>query len=163
MAEGRQAQGRRATAWDRIAKAREGAGREHPAATPCWKAAPASTRELFGIARTLVRAAEELPKPNGERLREFRDANLESLKLQLFSDEPIYDELRDRQADRQPDLPGRASWATTTRWCRRCWPASRRASGPPNWSTGTKLKDVEDAQEALRGRQEGDRRVARTR
>jgi len=47
--------------------------------------------ELFGIARTLVRAAEELPKPNGERLREFRDSNLDSLKQQLFSEEPIYD------------------------------------------------------------------------
>jgi Peptidase S46 len=48
--------------------------------------------ELFSIARTLVRAAEELPKPSGDRLREFRDSNLESLKLLLFSEEPIYPE-----------------------------------------------------------------------
>lgn len=48
--------------------------------------------ELFTIARTLVRAAEELPKPSSDRLREFRDSNLESLKLQLFSEEPIYDD-----------------------------------------------------------------------
>jgi hypothetical protein len=47
----------------------------------------------FGIARTLVRAAEELPKPGGERLREFADARLPSLKFQLFSDEPIYEDL----------------------------------------------------------------------
>src|SRR5262249_22553678 len=46
--------------------------------------------ELFGIARTLVRAAEELPKKSSERLREFRDSNLDSLKLELFSEEPIY-------------------------------------------------------------------------
>ncbi len=46
--------------------------------------------ELFTIARTLLRAGEELPKPSSERLREFRDSNLESLKLQLFSNEPIY-------------------------------------------------------------------------
>jgi hypothetical protein len=47
---------------------------------------------LFGIARTLVRAAAEKPKPNGRRLREFRDSNLESLELQLFSTAPIYPE-----------------------------------------------------------------------
>jgi len=47
----------------------------------------------FSIARTLVRAAEELPKPSGERLREFADARLPSLKFQLFSDEPIYEDL----------------------------------------------------------------------
>jgi hypothetical protein len=48
---------------------------------------------LFGIARTLLRAAEEKPKPSGERLREFGDARLPSLELQLFSEEPIYDTL----------------------------------------------------------------------
>jgi hypothetical protein len=48
--------------------------------------------DLFGIARTLLRAAEELPKPNGERLTEFADARLASLKLQLFSEEKIFPE-----------------------------------------------------------------------
>ena len=47
----------------------------------------------FGIARTLLRAAEELPKPNNERLREFADARLPSLKFGLFSDEPIFEDL----------------------------------------------------------------------
>ena len=49
--------------------------------------------ELFGIARTLLRAAEERAKPNGERLREFTDAGRESLELGLFSDKPIYADL----------------------------------------------------------------------
>ncbi len=44
----------------------------------------------FATARTLVRAAAEKAKPNGERLREFRDSNLQSLELELFSDEPLY-------------------------------------------------------------------------
>ncbi len=44
----------------------------------------------FDIARTLVRAAAEKPKPNGDRLREFRDSNLQSLEFELFSEEPIY-------------------------------------------------------------------------
>ncbi|QJW96202.1 S46 family peptidase [Frigoriglobus tundricola] len=47
----------------------------------------------FSIARTLLRAAEELHKPGGARLREFADARLPSLKFQLFSDEPIYEDL----------------------------------------------------------------------
>ena len=47
----------------------------------------------FGIARTLLRAADEIPKPAGERLREFADARLPSLKFQLLSDEPIYEDL----------------------------------------------------------------------
>ena len=47
---------------------------------------------LFGIARTLVRAAEEKPKPSGDRLKEFGDARLPSLEFALFSDEEIYDD-----------------------------------------------------------------------
>jgi hypothetical protein len=49
--------------------------------------------ELFGIARTLVRLAEETRKPNAERLREYSEAGLESLKQQLFSEAPIYEDL----------------------------------------------------------------------
>jgi hypothetical protein len=48
---------------------------------------------LAQIARTLVRAADEKPKPNPERLREFRDSALPSLEQQLFSTEPIYKNL----------------------------------------------------------------------
>jgi hypothetical protein len=49
--------------------------------------------ELFSIARTLVRLAEESTKPNAERLREYRESNLESLQQVLFSTAPIYPEL----------------------------------------------------------------------
>ena len=49
--------------------------------------------DSFGIARTLLRAGDERPKPNGERLKEFGDARRESLELQLFSDKPIYPDL----------------------------------------------------------------------
>src|SRR6266849_4208245 len=48
---------------------------------------------LFGMARTLVRLAEESQKPNAERLREYSEAGLESLKQELFSGAPIYDDL----------------------------------------------------------------------
>ncbi len=49
--------------------------------------------DLFGIARTLLRAADEKPKPNAGRLREFGEAGLASLEFQLFSEKPIYDDL----------------------------------------------------------------------
>jgi len=49
--------------------------------------------ESFNIARTLLRAGDERPKPNGERLREFFDSNKQSLELGLFSEEPIYPDL----------------------------------------------------------------------
>ncbi len=49
--------------------------------------------ELFDIAHTLVRAAEEYPKADGERLREFAEAGRASMELGLFSDKPIHDDL----------------------------------------------------------------------
>ena len=49
--------------------------------------------DLAYYARTLVRAADEKPKPNGERLREFRDSGLPSLEQDLFSTAPVYKNL----------------------------------------------------------------------
>src|SRR5207248_7966436 len=48
---------------------------------------------LFKYARRLLRAGDERPKPNGERFPEFRDSNRESLELDLFSTEPVYDDV----------------------------------------------------------------------
>lgn len=48
---------------------------------------------LFRVARTLVRGAEERGKPNGERLREFTDANLPRLQQQLAAATPVYPEV----------------------------------------------------------------------
>ncbi|MFM7749724.1 MAG: S46 family peptidase, partial [Opitutaceae bacterium] len=49
--------------------------------------------DSFGLARNLLRAGDELPKPNGERLKEFGDARRESFELQLFSEKPIHPDL----------------------------------------------------------------------
>jgi hypothetical protein len=49
--------------------------------------------DLMFFARTLVRAGEEKPKPNGERLREYRDSGLPSLEQELFSSAPVYKNL----------------------------------------------------------------------
>jgi hypothetical protein len=86
-------------AWDKIARAvqreRE-IGKEYAlfeARNGSARANSAFNGRIFGFARTLVRAADELAKPNGERLPEFRDSSLETLKLQTFSEEPIHEDL----------------------------------------------------------------------
>lgn len=48
---------------------------------------------LFQTARTLLRLADESAKPNGERLREYRESNMPSLKQSLYSEAPIYEDL----------------------------------------------------------------------
>jgi hypothetical protein len=48
--------------------------------------------DLFKYARLLLRAVDERAKPNGERLPQFRDSARESLELELFSTEPVYND-----------------------------------------------------------------------
>jgi Peptidase S46 len=79
-------------AWDHITAA-QGIIAEHALRYNWLERGRGFRSDLFSIARTLLRAAEELPKPNAERLREFGEAGLESLKFQLFSEKPIYDDL----------------------------------------------------------------------
>jgi len=83
------------TAWDRIAQAEKLRAANIKKATLLEGSRGRTAgfhTTLFEIARTLVRAAEERAKPNGERLREFRESNLESLTMELFSDEPLYND-----------------------------------------------------------------------
>jgi hypothetical protein len=49
--------------------------------------------ELFTIARMLVRLSDESAKPNADRLREYAEAGLDSLKQHLFSEAPVYADL----------------------------------------------------------------------
>ena len=76
-------------AWDQIRSAQEILAKEHRAHA-MFEREGGFDSKLFAIARTLLRATEEKAKPSGERLREFRDSNRESLELRLFSEEPIY-------------------------------------------------------------------------
>jgi hypothetical protein len=48
--------------------------------------------DLFKYARLLIRAVDERAKPNGERIPAFRDSARDSLELELFSTEPVYDD-----------------------------------------------------------------------
>src|ERR1043166_28595 len=81
-------------AYDRIAAAQKVIA-ENARVYNMLEGAGAFHSELFGIARTLLCNAEERPKPNGERLREFTEAGRESLELGLFSDKPINDDLEE--------------------------------------------------------------------
>jgi len=45
---------------------------------------------LLGLARHLVRVTAETQLPSDKRLREYRDANLDEIKQELFSPAPIY-------------------------------------------------------------------------
>jgi hypothetical protein len=47
---------------------------------------------LFQFARRVLRHGDEMTKPNGERFPEFRDSYKESLELELFSSQPVYDD-----------------------------------------------------------------------
>jgi hypothetical protein len=88
-----------AGAWDSVAKA---VARQKEVALPynMLEGAQGFNSHLFSIARALLRAGDERPKPNGERLQEFRETNLESLQLQLLSEEPIYEDFEElRLAD----------------------------------------------------------------
>src|SRR6185369_16261059 len=81
-------------AWERIAEAQKILA-ENARLYNMLEGGMGFNSELFGIARTLLRAGEERPKPNGERLREFTEASRESLELQLFSEKPIHDDLEE--------------------------------------------------------------------
>jgi hypothetical protein len=80
------------SAWKDLSSAIEGCRGYYPAYFLTENRRTALCR-LFDIARKLVRVAGEKKRPDGERLEEFRDANIPSLELDLFSTAPIYDNL----------------------------------------------------------------------
>jgi len=92
-------------AFDAIARAR-GAARDLRVAYRYLEVAPVlgskagydertsvTSGELVAMARTLLRTAVERPRPDGERLKELRDAALPALEKRLFSTAPIHPEL----------------------------------------------------------------------
>ncbi|HEV2842683.1 MAG TPA: S46 family peptidase [Chthoniobacterales bacterium] len=96
---------------------------------------------LFKYARRLLRAGDERPKPNGERFPEFRDSNKESLELDLFGTQPIYEDLEQIMlTDSLTDLATRFGYND---------PLVQKVLGGKSPTaraleliTGTKLKDV---------------------
>ncbi|MBQ7569168.1 S46 family peptidase [bacterium] len=79
-------------AWERIASSLHGSERLEEEYS-LLEGRDAYPSPLFSAARHIVRLAQELPKPSEKRLREYRDSNLESLRQDLFSAEPVYADL----------------------------------------------------------------------
>ena len=129
-----------ATAWDDVAASLGVLGEIYDDYALLERGA-AFNSELFGIARTLVRMAEETAKPNGERLREYRDSNLESLRQQLFSEAPIYGDLETVKLADSLGMYEEMAGAEI-RWSSACSTAARRRSRAAALVGGTKLGDV---------------------
>ncbi|MCA1631273.1 MAG: S46 family peptidase [Acidobacteria bacterium] len=82
---------RYAPAWAQL----EAAYKELPAMAKRLAFTTLAPSRLGTIASQLVRYAAETTKPNSERLDEFRENRLESLKLTLLSPAPIYPDLEE--------------------------------------------------------------------
>jgi hypothetical protein len=72
-------------AWDTIARAEEKVKPEIKG-----QLFRRTDSQLFTLALQIVQYVAEIKKPDGERLTQFHDAGLDSLKLHLFSPAPIY-------------------------------------------------------------------------
>ena len=81
--------GKAGTAWDDIAKA-HATYRDIYIPYVWIEAGAGFNSDLFGYARQIVRAAEERAKPNAERLREYTDARLPTLRQAIAAETPFY-------------------------------------------------------------------------
>jgi hypothetical protein len=108
--------------YDRIKKAQEETAKILPVynyyetfrgrATASYRAPRGFYSTLFKYARRILRAGDERPKPNGERFPEFRDSNRESLELDLFSTEPVHEDVEQIMLmDSLTDLASRFGYA----------------------------------------------------
>ena len=97
---------------------------------------------LFKYARLLTRAIDERAKPNGERIAAFRDSAKESLELELFSNEPIYEDYEIlRLTDSLTDFAEK--FGGNDPWVKQVLAGKSPYARAVELVSGTKLKDVE--------------------
>jgi len=136
-------------AWDAIAKAHRDYA-SYAKERRIFDLAGGFNTALFGFARTLVRLAEESPKPNPARLPEYTDARRSSLELALYSPAPIFDDFEKlKLADSlafMVELLG-ANDPLVKQVLNGKTPAARAAE----LIDGTKLKDVEFRKQLAKG------------
>jgi hypothetical protein len=128
------------SAWDEIAKAQK----EYASFFKPYyflERGGALNTVYFNLARSLTRLAMEKEKPNDQRLREFREANLASVRRALLSPAPIHDDfeiykLADSLKQLKEELPDlqETKWLLSSKSCEEL--AKELVSG-------TKLKDIE--------------------
>ena len=137
-------------AYDRIRKAQEETAKILPVynyyetfrgrATASYRAPRGFYSALFSYARRLLRAGDERPKPNGERFPEFRDSNRESFELDLFSTEPVHEDVEQlKLTDSLTDLATRFGYADPL--VQKVLAGKSPAARAHEVVTGTKLKD----------------------
>ena len=96
---------------------------------------------LFEFARRLLRHGDEMTKPNGERFAEFRDSYKESLELELFGDQPVYDDLEAvKLTDSLTDMTTR--FGADDALVKQVLAGKSPVDRATELVTGTKLKDV---------------------
>ena len=109
--------------------------------TTTYRQPRAFVSNLFKYARLLVRAVDERAKPNGERIPEFRDSARESLELELFSTEPIYDDYEIlRLTDSLTDFA--SQFGATDPFVQKVLAGKSPHARAVELVSGTKLKDV---------------------
>ena len=137
-------------AWDKIADVAEGRGARSPGRTASSSAASPSTRSSSRSPGPSSGWPRRRRKPNADRLREYRDSALESLKLDLFSDAPIYPEFEKAKLAHSLAF-WKKSMAATTRWS-----SASSAAGPPSrrprsWSRAPSSPTSRSARRSPRG------------
>ncbi len=96
---------------------------------------------LFKYVRLLTRAIDERAKPNGERIPAFRDSARDSLELELFSTEPIYDDYEIlRLTDSLTDFA--SQFGADNALVQKVLAGKSPHARAVEFVTGTKLKDV---------------------
>jgi hypothetical protein len=96
---------------------------------------------LMGYANEIVRLVAEKQKPNGERLREYRDSALPTLELRLFSPAPLYDALEETMMASSLEWMQRELGATDP-YVQKVLAGKTPAARAHELVAGTKLKDV---------------------
>jgi hypothetical protein len=140
-----------ADAWDRIAHAQK-IRAEHLRKYTLLEAGMGFNSTLFQIARTLVRAAEELPKENSKRLEDFTDSHKASTELRLFSPQPLYDDFEElKLADSLTWLAEELGYDNAL--VRKVLDGKSPAERARELVKGTKLRDVAVRKELYKGGQ----------
>lgn len=80
-------------AWDQVAAAQDAAREIRGPYIAVGASRVALGGQMASMAATIMRLADELPKPSAERLREFGDGALPALYQGLYSPAPIYTDL----------------------------------------------------------------------
>jgi hypothetical protein len=109
--------------------------------TTIYRGPRALVSNLFKYARLLLRAVDERVKPNGQRIPEFRDSARESLELELFSTEPVYDDYESlRLTDSLTDFA--TQFGARDPLVQKVLAGKSPRERAAELVTGTKLKDV---------------------